>query len=748
MKILIIEDDAGIAELFREQLEDLQHQVIWVDNFPDADKQLQDDTLDLMIVDYRLSSLNNAQDWLLERKTAGLPIPNFIVSTGQGDERIAVEMMKLGARDYIVKDSMIMTRMRDIINRVGIELENEKKLKEADKLIEKQLRFTQLLMKISTSFINLPLLEVESAIQKSLNEISVFVKADQSYIISYDYENKVARLDYEWCNKGFAPRMKKFKTIQMENMDDWVSKHTKGEVIYIEDIDAYDQEHVKEVIVKYGIKSLIAIPVMDDDHCVGYVSFDSIIESRVYSESEQNLFRVFTQLLVNIHKRRLQVEALRLSGEKYHLLFQQNPQPMWIFDLNTLAFLEVNDAAIEHYGYTRDEFLNLNVKDIRPKEDLELLFKNIDIMSKNDRSKVFARHKKKNNQLIEVELTSVHVVWNEKKAIHVLVNDITEKRVAQEKLQEKRDILNKVLVETTEFIASGSDEILYSKLTDMMYGVSGAKFVAFNEYMNNGLEYMTKSISGISDFARNSINILGFNLFEKKWKNDPFKNTEKDRESIHIFKSIGEIADKALPKSVIQLLESTFSLGEVVVVSIIDNDRTIGDFVLLFKKGVSIKNREIVELFANQVGQFIVRKQTEIAMRESEKNYRLLFINNPQPMWIYDLETLAFLEVNEAAIQNYGYSRKEFLSMSILDIRPPEDIPEVIKSVIANKGKYSETSRWCHLKKSGEIVYAEITSTAVEFENRPARHVLINDVTKRLKLEEELNKKMTEFLDT
>jgi len=748
MKILIIEDDAGIAELFREQLEDLKHHVIWVDNFADADKQLHDDTLDLMIVDYRLSSLENAQDWLLQRKAAGLPIPHFIVSTGQGDERIAVEMMKLGARDYIVKDSMIMTRMPDIIKRVGTEVGNEKKLKEADKLIEKQLRFTQLLMKISTSFINLPLSEVESAIQKSLGEISVFVKADQSYIISYDYENKVACLDYEWCNEGFAPRMEKFKTIPIEKMDDWVSKHSKGEVIYIEDIDAYDQKHVKEAIVEYRIKSLIAIPVMDDDKCVGYISFDSIRESRVYSESEQNLFRVFAQLLVNIHKRRQQVEALRLSGEKYHLLFQQNPQPMWIFDLNTLAFLEVNDAAIEHYGYSRDEFLKLNVKEIRPKEDLELLFRNVDIMSKNIRSKVFARHKKKNNQLIEVELTSVQVIWNEKNAIHVMVNDITEKKIAQEKLQEKRDVLNKVLVETTKFIESGTDDINYFKITDLMFDISGAKFVAFNEFMNNGLEYMTKSFSGVSDFARNSINILGYNLLEKKWKNDPFKSTGTGREAIHIFKNIREIADKALPKSVIQLLESTFNIGEVVVISINDNEKLIGDFVLLFKKGISIKNKEIVELFASQVGQFIVRKQTEMAMRESEKNYRLLFTNNPQPMWIYDVETLAFLEVNEAAIQSYGYSRKEFLSMSILDIRPPEDIPDVIKSVLTFKEKFNDTSRWRHLKKTGEIVYAEITSTAVEFESRHARHVLINDISKRMKLEEELNKKMTEFLDT
>lgn len=747
MNILIIEDDAGIAELFREQLEELNHQVNWVDTFSDADKYLHDNHPDLMIVDYRISSHENAQDWLLHRRSSALQIPDFIVSTGQGDERIAVEMMKLGARDYVIKDSMLMTRLPDIMRRVGAEIENEIKLKEADELIDKQLKFTQLLMQISTSFINLPLSEVESAIQNSLNEISKFVQADQSYIVHYDFEKKIAVLDNEWCNEGFTPRIDKLKTIPMEKMDNWVSLHQSGEVVYVKDLNDYDQKNVKESIEIYGIKSLIAIPIMDADQCVGYVSFDSIRDNHIYSESEQNLFKVFAQLLVNIHNRRQQVEALRLSGEKYHLLFQQNPQPMWIFDMESLSFLEVNDAAIEHYGYSRVEFHSLSVKDIRPKEDLDDLYKNIEIMSQNGRAIVYARHKKKDKQLIDVELTSVHVLWNDKKAIHVMVNDITEKKLAQEKLQEKRDVLNKVLFETTKFIESGVDEINYLKITDLMYEISGAKFVAFNEYLINGMEYMTRSLSGVTDFVRNSTNILGFNLLEKKWKNDPFKNARTEREPIHVFKNIREVADKALPNAVIQLLESTFSLGEVVVVSINDNDKLIGDFILLFKKGICIKNKEIVELFASQVGQFIVRKQTEANMRESEKNYRLLFINNPQPMWIYDQETLAFLEVNEAAILSYGYSRNEFLSMSILDIRPPEDIPEVIKSVIANKETPNFNSRWRHLTKSGEIIYVELSSSMVEFEKRPARHVMATDITKRMKLEEELNKKMSEFLD-
>jgi PAS domain S-box-containing protein len=747
MRILIIEDDAGIAELIQFELEESGYDVTWVSTFADADKVLEELDLKLMLVDYKLVGEGNAGMWLQERISKKLPVPPFVMSTGQGDERVAVEMMKLGARDYLVKDTNLISRLPDIIRRVSREIENEDKLKEASQLIEKQLKFTQLLMNISTSFINLPLNEVEVAIQNSLAEISKFVSADQSYIITYDFKQQLALMDYEWCNEGFSPRKAIYQTIPMEKMDNWIPTHLKGEIVYVYDINNYDQHNVRDSVAKYGIKSIIAIPMMDNAKCLGYVSFDSIRENHVYSDSEQNLFEVFAQLLVNIYKRRQYVEELRQSGEKYRLLFEYNPEPMWIFELDTLRFLEVNDAAVEHYGYSKKEFLSMTIKEIRPKEDLDLLIKNLGLMLKKNRSSVFARHLKKNGELIFVELTTVQVNWNDKKAIHILVNDVTEKKIAQEKLQEKRDILKRVLDESTCLIQSQSGVVDYLKITDLMMEVSGARFVAFNQYMNNGAEYMTKCFSGISDFVRNSMNILGYNILEKKWKADPFINTNKERESIAYYQNIHEVVDKVISKSVMKIIENMFNIGEVVVVSTTNNSQVLGDFMLLFTKGDKIKNIEIVELFANQVGLFLVRIQSDVSMKLSEEKYRYLFENNPQPMWIYDVDTLTFLEVNNAAINHYGYSRKEFLSMTLFDICPPDDIPEFVKSIATVKDKKEHHTRRRHLTKKEEIIYVELNSTPISYEDRDARHVLVNDITKRKKMEDEINRKMSELLD-
>lgn len=747
MKILIIEDDAGIAELIRFELEDIGYETVWSSTFEDAERILDCDDIKLMLVDYKLAGEENAGVWLQRRIKAKLPVPAFIMSTGQGDERVAVEMMKLGARDYLVKDSMLMTRLPDVIKRVTNDIQNEIKLKEADDLIQKQLKFTQLLMNISTSFINLPLSEVENVVQNSLADISEFVKADQSYIIYYDFQKQIAILDSEWCNKGFSPRKEIYQSIPMEKMDNWITKHLKGEVVYVYDINEYDQQNVRDAVLKYGIKSVIAIPMMDNGKCLGYVSFDSIRENHVYSDSEQQLFKVFAQLLVNIYKRRQYVEELRLSGEKYRLLFEHNPEPMWIFDLATLRFVEVNDAAIDHYGYSREEFMSMTIKDIRSSEDLELLKKNLHEIQQKVRAKVYAKHLKKNGDEIDVEITSVQLQWNDKKAIHILVNDVTEKKIAQEKLQEKRDILKKVLDESTDFIQSLSGDISFSKLTDMMMEISGARFVAFNQYENNGTEYKTKSISGINDFVRNSINILGFNLFEKKWKADPFISNYKERTSMQVFSGLQEIAGRALPKSVLQIVENSFSTGQIVVVSTCNNNQVLGDFILIFSKGKELKNSEVVELFSSQVGLFLVRLETEKAMRVSEEKYRYLFENNPQPMWIYDVDSLAFLEVNNAAVNHYGYSRNEFLSMTLFDVCPPDDIPEFVKSIASIKDMKDHISRRRHVTKNEDIIYVELSSTPIQFDNRNARHVLVNDITKRKKMEDELNRKMSELLD-
>jgi PAS domain S-box-containing protein len=112
--------------------------------------------------------------------------------------------------------------------------------------------------------------------------------------------------------------------------------------------------------------------------------------------------------------------------------------------------------------------------------------------------------------------------------------------------------------------------------------------------------------------------------------------------------------------------------------------------------------------------------------------------SNPQPMWVYDVGTLRFLAVNAAAIAHYGYSREEFLKMTLADIRPDED-RDALKARVAAAGPGLERSGvWRHRRKDGSLIEVEVSSHPVPFGAQSARLVLASDVTERRRLEQQL----------
>jgi len=119
-------------------------------------------------------------------------------------------------------------------------------------------------------------------------------------------------------------------------------------------------------------------------------------------------------------------------------------------------------------------------------------------------------------------------------------------------------------------------------------------------------------------------------------------------------------------------------------------------------------------------------------------DYRRLFESNPQPMWVYDLETLRFLAVNQATVDRYGYSRDELLGMTIKDIRPLEDVPALLANVAAVGTHGSVTGGWRHRKKDGSLLDVEIASQPLSFAGRRAELVVPFDVTDRQRAETEL----------
>lgn len=132
------------------------------------------------------------------------------------------------------------------------------------------------------------------------------------------------------------------------------------------------------------------------------------------------------------------------------------------------------------------------------------------------------------------------------------------------------------------------------------------------------------------------------------------------------------------------------------------------------------------------------------ALRRSEDNYYRLFANNPHPMWVFDAETLRILDVNDTAVSFYGYSRDEFLSMSLTDLRPPEEVPKLLAH-LARPAPGTLQGIWKHRKKDGTLVDVEINWHDLEIDGRPAHVILANDVTESLRAQEALREREALF---
>src|SRR6266403_901830 len=129
------------------------------------------------------------------------------------------------------------------------------------------------------------------------------------------------------------------------------------------------------------------------------------------------------------------------------------------------------------------------------------------------------------------------------------------------------------------------------------------------------------------------------------------------------------------------------------------------------------------------------RKRAQEALHQSEQRYHLLFDSNPHPVWVYDLQTLVILDVTHSAVRNYGYSRAEFLSLTIKDIRPPEDVPALLQSAAKTSPDTEISGVWQHRKKDGTLIDVEITSHPLVYNRKNARLVVATDITKRKKAE-------------
>lgn len=135
---------------------------------------------------------------------------------------------------------------------------------------------------------------------------------------------------------------------------------------------------------------------------------------------------------------------------------------------------------------------------------------------------------------------------------------------------------------------------------------------------------------------------------------------------------------------------------------------------------------------------YLIRSDNK-KLEQGESQYRNMYEANPVPMWIYD-EQLRIVSVNDAAVTNYGYTSEEFMEMTILDIRPPEDVDLVIESAKKMSSRLNVSGNWRHIKKSGELLYVNIASHQIVFNNKPCVLVMARNMTEIVVMQRKLER--------
>ena len=382
----------------------------------------------------------------------------------------------------------------------------------------------------------------------------------------------------------------------------------------------------------------------------------------------------------NITLKKQAEKELKNSEALYKAIFESTGTATLIVEEDT-TILTANNECLNLTGYTSSELIGQKWTNYAAQESLQEMLSNHQLRLKNPKLAPRKYDVKLLNSKGEKRdaVLNINMIPGTKQSV-VSMLDITERKQAEKELQKSKSSLEEYFENdiSADYVVSVEGEIFSCNKT-------------FLEFF--GLEKKLQTEK--------------FNITQL------YKNPNDRKELLRKVKETGKAEN----------FEVDFITLDGKEMNVILNAIGIFD-----DSGKLIKLRGYVVDVTKQ-------KLAEKELLESEQKYRLLFANNPQPMWIYDIETLVFLEVNQAAISHYGYSQEEFLSMTLKDIRPVEDIPALLEDIKNTRLEYNSAGEWRHLKKNGEIINVEITSHSVLFNNRNARHILINDITERKRVQ-------------
>lgn len=514
---------------------------------------------------------------------------------------VTARYFTIGSKGYIIASS------RDITER-----------KKAVETIQKQVHLQDLLIKISSTYINIPLVRIKEAIQQSLKEMGEFVNADRAYIFSYDFSNRTTSNTYEWCAEGIHPEIENLQETPMDLFPDWLACHQRGEPFHHADISKLTEEKdqgIRAILEPQGIKSILAIPMKADDELLGFVGFDSVRQHHIYSETEMKLLFVFAQMLINVSRREKWERQLTFQEERYRNIISN--MDMGVLEVDLQGHINfVNQRYCQMSGFTETELNHTSISTLHlsneyadflsgilKNSDKDLRTKEISLKNKNGKLQWwFISHSQQYNDKGEVTGSIIE---------HL---DITERKIMQDKLAKAQAVAVQAAKSKEIFLANMSHEIR-TPLTTIIGMIRMLQKENLRSDLMSNIKKTATTAEHLLAILNNTIDISKIEDAALELKPQPFDLANLCKDIHGVFSVIAEEKNLPLKISIDPDIQSVLVGDEIRIRQILFN--LLSNAVKFTEKGFVRLSADVLETTAAFQKINIEIKDTGIGMSEA-----------------------------------------------------------------------------------------------------------------------------------
>lgn len=617
---------------------------------------------------------------------------------------------------------------------------------------------------------------------KLLQELTLLISSSENFNLALDYTlSKICAFtgweyaeawipdltgEYLECTSYYqsSPLFDTFKAtsnqVFIENGKYLVGKvFSTAQASWIHEDDLYNPEKFYRALnaKQSGLKSALAIPITSSSETLAIVVF-YMLEPMKEDLHFVSLVSTVTSQLGNIIKRKKAEDALRRSEvflKKQNFVLRELSRSKSLVSGNTKeAFEEITKSAAETLNAERVSIWLFNP------DKSEIICSNLYELSKNAFSfgekLIASKYPKYFEALKQERVIDAHYAISDPRTYEFatsylskfgirsmldapvllrgeVVGVICHEHAGKPKVWSQEEInFAGSIADMISLILEGAEKESYQK-----------KLKDLNENLELTIRERTSEILEKNEelkLFKHLINQSSDAIFLVNVKDGKFLDV-----NLKACENLGYSYEEMLKKSVMDIQTKIPNVRKwnEVISEIKEKKQTIFEGVHRRKDGKTFPVELNIKYIHNEGKEYFVtvgrditeRKKVQELLVKNEESFRLLFDNNPNPMLVYDLETLKIIEVNVAAIKTYGYTREEFLELTILDIRPKEDIPKLLENLKLKRNNYECSGEWRHVLQNGKIINVLITSHTLNFKNRESALVVVNDITEQKKIE-------------